>query len=282
MSFLEQVCLMSFVDHWHHAVLFTHDCVSNVPEGVEIWDASLVFPTDDMIAHDPTGSLALTSDVFRYRMLALQRFFWVNAGVFCLQLWKFESPNRFGWDDPSRLEGSVLTSLPPVSKALLELDTFCRDEYPATSWMHLRFRKELQELTAAGRPMHVCETKWGVWGPVALTHFPKQSGQRFFAGAQRAFFSAQFRDRKRLLKPGYQLEQELGKEYFGVHLWNRRLRVWVIDAHSCIPQPESFVGQMLIRHAVALSEAPQKNILPRYIRKIEEAERMAKIDLQVL
>ena len=35
LSFLEQVCLKSFVDHGHRTILYTYGAVAGVPDGVE-------------------------------------------------------------------------------------------------------------------------------------------------------------------------------------------------------------------------------------------------------
>ena len=39
LSFLEQVCLKSFVDHGHRTILYTYGAVAGVPDGVEVLDA---------------------------------------------------------------------------------------------------------------------------------------------------------------------------------------------------------------------------------------------------
>ena len=73
LSYIEQVCLKSFVDHGHRTILYTYGEVGGVPEGVEVIDANLIFPNDNFIRHAKSGSPAVHADAFRYRMIELQR-----------------------------------------------------------------------------------------------------------------------------------------------------------------------------------------------------------------
>ena len=42
LSFLEQLCIRSFIDAGHHVVLYSYEPVDRVPEGVECRDADLI------------------------------------------------------------------------------------------------------------------------------------------------------------------------------------------------------------------------------------------------
>ena len=70
-SFLEQVCLQSFVDHGHRTLLYTYGDVVNAPPGVEVLDAEAIYPTAQMVRHK-NGSPAPTADIFRYQLLKEQ------------------------------------------------------------------------------------------------------------------------------------------------------------------------------------------------------------------
>jgi len=70
LSYLERLCLKSFVDAGQHVVLYTYGAVQNVPDGVEIADGNDVIEMQDALRHKRTGSPALQSDLFRYHMLA--------------------------------------------------------------------------------------------------------------------------------------------------------------------------------------------------------------------
>ena len=44
LSFLEQLCLKSFVDAGHHVVLYHYGPLFGVPDGIELKDANAVLP----------------------------------------------------------------------------------------------------------------------------------------------------------------------------------------------------------------------------------------------
>ena len=69
LSFLEQLCLKSFVDAGHRVVLYHYGPLQNVPEGIELADANDIMSRDNFLTHERTGSPALHSDLFRYKML---------------------------------------------------------------------------------------------------------------------------------------------------------------------------------------------------------------------
>jgi hypothetical protein len=44
LSWLEQLCLKSFLDHGHEVTLYTYEGVTNAPEGTVVADARPMFP----------------------------------------------------------------------------------------------------------------------------------------------------------------------------------------------------------------------------------------------
>ncbi|RZV99705.1 MAG: hypothetical protein EX266_14740, partial [Rhodobacteraceae bacterium] len=56
LSFLEQLCVQSFLDAGHHVVLYSYEPIDRVPEGVETRDASLILPETGDLVHERTGS----------------------------------------------------------------------------------------------------------------------------------------------------------------------------------------------------------------------------------
>ena len=69
LTWLEQVCLKSYIDHGHKVYLYSYDPVENVPDGVVMKDAAEILPADKIIRHARTGSPAFHADVFRLRLM---------------------------------------------------------------------------------------------------------------------------------------------------------------------------------------------------------------------
>ena len=90
LSFLEQLCLRSFVDAGHAVRLYAYEPIPNVPDGVEIADARPVLSQDGFLRHGRTGSPALHSDLFRYHLLAqCDRTIWADTDAYCVR--RFET-----------------------------------------------------------------------------------------------------------------------------------------------------------------------------------------------
>lgn len=250
LSFLEQVCLKSFVDHGHRTILYTYGEVGGVPEGVEVFDANLIFPNQNYIRHAKSGSPAVHADAFRYRMIELQNVIWVDADVLCMRPWDFRDQWVFGWEKPNRLVCNAVLGLPRFSKTLAKLNELCATEYPIPPWAKPEEAERLQKAHDAGSPVHVSELEWGVWGPAALTYFLNETGEMEHVLPQMAFFPIPFKDRRDLLKPGTVIDDKLDDGCYGVHLWNRRLRRRIVTHENGVPDPESFVGRALVRHGI--------------------------------
>ena len=167
LSYIEQVCLKSFVDHGHRTILYTYGEVGGVPEGVEVIDANLIFPNDNFIRHAKSGSPAVHADAFRYRMIELQNVIWVDADILCMRPWDFEDQWVFGWEKPDRLVCNAVLGLPRFSKTLAKLNDLCKTEYPIPPWAKPEEKERLEKARDAGNPVHVSELEWGVWGPAA-------------------------------------------------------------------------------------------------------------------
>jgi len=256
LSYLEQVCLKSFVDHGHETVLFAYGAVGNVPDGVTVRDAAEIFPGEDIIRHRRTGSPAFHADAFRYRLVAGERVVWVDADMLCVRPWEVESPWVFGWEKPRKLVCNAVVGLPGDSETLRRLNDFCRDEYPIPPWAKDDERRALEAAAAAGDPVHVADLKWGVWGPAAMTWFLTETGEIAHVRPQKAFFPVPFKDRRDLLDPSADIGARLGEGCLGVHLWNRRLRRRLVTVENGVPHPDSFLGRALARHGIDPEAAP--------------------------
>ncbi len=271
LSFLEQLCLRSFVDHGHRTILYTYGTVANVPPGIEVMDANLIFPNENYIRHARSGSPAVHADAFRYRMIELQNVIWVDADMLCMRPWDFHDQWVFGWEKPGKLVCNAVLGLPRFSKTLAKLNELCSDEYPIAPWAAPAEKERLEAAARAGTPVHVSELEWGVWGPAALTHFLNETGEMRHVLPQEAFFPISFKRRRALLSPGMHIEEELTPACYGVHLWNRRVRRRIVTHEGGVPQPDSFLGRALVRHGIDPMLAPIPDVPPAHVQAEREA-----------
>jgi hypothetical protein len=256
LSFLEQLCLKSFADHGHRTLLYSYAPVAGLPDGVEPADANAVMPAAEVFTHSASGSPALHSDAFRYRLAQITGAIWIDADVLCLRPWRFDGPFVFGWEKPGKLICGAVLGLPPDSRTLARLLAFCSDPHPIPPWYPANERAQLAARRDGGDPVPAGALKWGVWGPDALTHFLRETGEIGHALPQMAFYPVSFRDRRDLLAPGDPVTPGLTGDCMGVHLWNRRLRRRIVTHEGNRPDPGSFLGRALARHAIAPAAAP--------------------------
>lgn len=276
LSWLEQLCIQSFLDHGHSFTLYTYEGVTNAPQGTTVADASAMFPKDEFIVHRASGSSALHSDIFRYHMILKTGLVWVDCDMLCMRPWIFPSGNVYGWEKPKTLICGAALGFAQGSGALSRLIAFCDDPAPVPEWYPDEEKAKLRDAAAAGNPVHVSDLPWGIWGPAALTHYLRATGEAKNALPQQAFYPIPFKDRRDMLNPGVDITPRLGPDCYGVHLWNRRLRRRLVTHHGGIPEPGSFVGQAVVRHGIDCKAAPIPDIPPASVLAARTAEAEAK------
>ncbi len=131
LSWIDQLCLRSFVVKGHKMILYTHGHVENVPEGIEqrpdteIWDPEKDINAANLLQKNP----AFYAHIFCLHMLSKTDYLWVDTDVYCHQLFANE-PWFFADEKPNRT-GMGILRLPKDSKTLGQLiQTFADGDYP--------------------------------------------------------------------------------------------------------------------------------------------------------
>lgn len=270
LSYLEGLCLKSFVDAGHDVILYHYGPVQNVPAGIEMRDAADILPRDNFLTHQRTGSPALHSDLFRYKMLAAgDNLIWADTDAYCMR--PFETPNGhfYGWESSTHINGGVL-GLPADSDTLRELLDFTSDEFAIPTWYGDDYTRELEEAKAAGNPVHASEQPWGVWGPHAITHFLHKTGEVKYALPQDALYPFTFKDRRKMLKPRFDTSGYITENTRSVHFYGRRMRKRLVEKEGGVPHPKSLIGELLVKHGVDPAAAPLPQPAPAAAPKAAE------------
>lgn len=256
LSYLEQLCLKSFLDAGHHLTLYSYEPIGNAPRGVEHADARDILPQEGFLRHGRTGSPALHSDLFRYHLLKkCDRTIWADTDAYCVKRFQTKTGHFFAWESETGVNGGVL-GLPQDSEALGRLLEFTSDEYAIPVWYGDKYRKELEAKKAAGEPVHAGEMPWGVWGPHALTHFLKETGEIRYALPREALYPFEYKDRKLLLRPGVDDSDYVTEETYSIHFYGRRMRSRLLAIWDGVPRPRSVVGKLLRKHGIDPAKAP--------------------------
>ncbi len=255
LTWLEQLCLKSFVAHGHETVLYTYGDVRNVPDGVNICDGRDILDTDNFILHERTQSVALFSDLFRFHMIKQNPdMIYVDTDVYCLKPFDFQNPFLFGYEKRGGLNGAILR-LPPDSLILREMLAFMEETHPMPRWVAPNVQVEMDRRAAEGNPMHVGEFPWGIWGPIGLTAIARQTGEISHAKSEEYFYPVPFRDRRFLLRRPMMTLNYLTENSHAIHLWAPIKRL-AASRHDGLCPPKSFVGKALADYGINPEDAP--------------------------
>ncbi len=257
LSFLEQLCLVSYVAAGHHVKLYTYDGVTNVPPGIEVADAGEIMPVQKDVVHETSGSPAPQSDSFRYNMLAkLDRTIWADTDAYCLRPHVPREGHFHAWGDSKDIYSGVL-ALPRDSETLGRLIELTADPHRIPPFLQGEKRAELEAAAARGTPMHAGQMPWGVWGPMALTHYLKETGEVRFSMPPMTLYPVAFRDRRLLLRPGWDASGQITEESLSIHFYGRRMRRRIVTHEpGGIPRPRSVLGKLLKQHGIDPRLAP--------------------------
>ncbi|MGO4915647.1 class I SAM-dependent methyltransferase [Pseudogemmobacter sp. W21_MBD1_M6] len=253
LSWLEQLCLKSFLDHGHKVVLYTYDAVANVPEGVDVRDAAEILPSEKIIRHARTGSPAYHADLFRLHMLKKTDYIWADTDAYCCQPWDIKRGSHLhGWisDATPQVNNGVLR-LPKTSKTLAAMLKFTSDEYPVPPWYGVEKQAELQALKDKGQGVHVSLLPWGIWGPEALFWFLNQTGEIRHSQPGHVLYPVPFANAGITLKSKTADEARalVKDDTLSIHFWGRRFRN-IAAKRGQVPARGSFVGDLLDRHGI--------------------------------
>lgn len=250
LTWLEQLCLKSFVDKGHHTVLYTYEDVGGVPEGVEVRPGAEVISVDKMPTHGRTGSPALFSDLFRFHLMAARPGeIWIDADMYCWRPVDVRTPHIFGYETRNQLNGAILR-LPQDSEALGQLLEFTSDEYSIPEFLPEEMQADYRARAEKGDPVHVAEMPWGIWGPLGVTHFLKKTGEARFARPEDVYYPIHFKDRQMFFRRPARVMRRLTDETMTIHMWARRVKRFAAKRHQGRAQADTFLGWALAEHGI--------------------------------
>lgn len=258
LSYVEQLCVKSFLDAGHEVTLYHYGPVSNVPEGAQVVHGDVILKRDNFIQHGRTGSLALFSDVFRYHLLSQSdRVIWADTDAYCMRPFETETGHYFGWESTHHINGGVL-GLPPDSEALAGLLEMSADEYGIPFWYSDGARAKLQAQADAGTPVHVSELPWGVWGPHAVTAWLQKTGEDRYAFPREVLYPIPFEMRRKMVKAARRGAAEacLTENTTSIHLYGRRIREFLASRPEGLPDEGGLIHALCEKHGIDPVAAP--------------------------
>lgn len=253
LTWLERLCLKSWVDAGHPTVLYAYGAMEGAPDGVEIRDGRTIVADPNFLRHGRTGSVALFSDLFRFHLMAkAPGEIWIDTDIYCWRRLDPPGPHVFGYETPRQINGAVL-GLPPDSEALRLMLAFTEEEFPLPEFVAPAVQAEHRAAAEAGTPVHVSEMPWGIWGPLCVTHFLKLTGEARHAAPVEVYYPIHYRDRNLFLKRPARVTAAIGKDTVTLHMW-ARIKKFVGANFGGYPPEGSFIHERMERHGLSRTE----------------------------
>ena len=259
LSWMEQLCLKSFVDKGQKITLFSYEDIPNVPDGVIRRDGREIIDTDDFIKYEQKNSYALFADWFRLHMIHQNPgMIWVDTDVYCHRPMDYDSDYVFGYELPGehRVNNAVL-GLPADSPALKQMLDFTSDRFSIAPFLPKKRREEMRKKAERGKPVHITKQPWGVWGPMMVTYFVHALGLEEHVQSLNAFYPITFRERFKFMRREELAEGVITEDTTALHLWASNKRQ-LGNLHDGLPPKGSYLEKLVQEHGITPALAPIK------------------------
>ncbi|MDA5095693.1 hypothetical protein O2N63_16500 [Aliiroseovarius sp. KMU-50] len=271
LSFLEQLCLQSFVDCGHEVTLYSYDKIRNAPKGVKLVDASKIVPDPHRCAHMKVGNLAAFSDRFRMLMIQKTGEVWVDCDVVCLKPLP-DDPYLIAPASPRQLCNAVFR-LPPESPALQGLLKMLNrpDPFFEADWRNERpIRRVVREKGVELLPAEeggftvslddLPKMHYTLFGPIAVNYFLKKTGESAHALGAKAFNPFDpFSIRKNYFRPQRNPLELTDESYTVHHIGGKPMRKKFARQEEFVPpHPASLIGKLCKKHEIDPMGAPPR------------------------
>lgn len=260
LSWMEQLCLKSFVDKGQKITLFSYEDIPNVPHGVIQRDGREIIDTDDFIKYEKKNSFALFADWFRLHMIKqCPGMIWVDTDVYCHRPMDYDSDYVFGYElpDKHRVNNAVL-GLPAESQILREMIEFTNDRYSIAPFLPKTRQSIMRAAAKAGEPVHVSQQPWGVWGPMMVTHYVHKLGLEKYVQPVEAFYPVTFHDRHKFMRNAKNADKFITEDTTALHLWASNKRQ-LGKNNDGLPPKKSYLEKLVNQHGINPYLAPIKS-----------------------
>ena len=224
--------MSSFLEKGHAVTLHCYEPPSDIPPGVELFDARKIMPKSELIANRRTGSVSLGSNRYRYRLISAGMGMYADCDMYCIKPIPDED-YIFGWEDGNTINGALL-KFPPHSQLARTLLMATQNKYFVPDWLKKGERRALKIKRALGRAVSVEDMSWGVWGPKLITHCVRESGLQGNAKPIDFFYPLHFGQTDLLFQPGLSIEDLITPRTFSIHLWNKMQDKRVVAPDSAL------------------------------------------------
>jgi hypothetical protein len=237
LSWLELLCITSFVRRGHRVHVYSYDSIEHLPLGAEWHDAASVLPRERLVFYKGKGTPGVFSDHFRYAVLRMGLGVYADLDIYCLRPIEGPPDYLFAWERPGSVNGAVLHI--PAHAPLLDdlMAIFEKSERPLLEpHLPLMRRIEVAVRRLVGDRVTPEHMQYGATGPMALTHYVAAHGLTGKVLPSATFYPVPYEAIPALMKAGSSLEAALTPQTLGIHLWRSQL---TDRGRAGLPLPEA-------------------------------------------
>jgi hypothetical protein len=217
-------CLRSFVSAGHPVIVYSYDQIEDLPDEVQLADAASLVPPARVFRHRKSGSHALFSDYFRYKLLEAGLGIYIDCDMVCLKPVDGTQDYIFGWENLNRRINGAILKIPPDAQLLHQLLALFDQKVFMPPWQtrHERILARIAAFFRINRDIRY--GRWGSGGPIAITWYVREDGLADLAQAPEVFYPLHWRQAGLLLDPDTDWKTLVTPRSRCIHLWGSVLK----------------------------------------------------------
>ena len=240
LHYLNQLCLLSHLRHGHPTTLYCTDKVSNVPDGVEVRQASELMNIDRGIVAQTSESFL--SNVFRYKMIAATDAVWIDCDAFCHKPFPDAMQNIFAGHGFRGALNCGVVYIPQKGELIDRLLDYYENLPEAPAWFNKQQRKKLEKQDASlPQAVRIYNAERTAFGPQAFTYFAQQTGDFEKALTSDTLYPVPFQLNDVFYDPYGRVEGHFTDNTLSVHLYTNGTKPWW---RKNPPLPNSYAARM--------------------------------------
>jgi hypothetical protein len=229
---IHSACLLSFLRHGHRAVLHCYNVPQDLPDGVEVFDATRLMPISDLLADQASGSVAPGVDRYRYRIIQAGMGTYADCDMYLLRPLPDDDyliGRQNSWGKEHSCNCAMLRY--PADSALSKhLVASTMDETATLPWQSSRRRIFNAVRKRVGVPASVTTAPWGSWGPRLVSYWVDELGLRDMTQPIDIFYPLHYFSIDLLFEPGLRLVDLVTPRTVAVHLCHQ------MQSQRAVPQ----------------------------------------------